>query len=96
MPTLLAAPTIPDNMQLIPKLVDGQFFWKGRVHDLNPVIQHKGYRSKITHYTDLNTVLIPFNIMSDGVYEVHVRNRKVQRFVCSLGVLACDAHTAWR
>lgn len=94
-PTELPAPVIPENMMLIPKLVDGQFFWKGKVHDLNPVTQHKGYRSKTTHYSDLNTVLVPFNTLSDETYEVHVRKGKVNRYVKTLAHLTCDINTPW-
>ena len=82
-------------MQLIPKLREDEYYWKGKVFELNPVRQHVTYKSRMIHYKPERCVLIPVDALIDKDFEVRVRNGVVRLYEKMLSQLACESD-GWR
>lgn len=76
-PAALPAPTIPTDMQIIPNLAPDEYFRNGQVFKLN-------VKNTMGQYGN-NSVLVPFSPKRPGIYEVHVRDGIVHKFIKSLG-----------
>lgn len=86
------AQAIPDDMQLIPKLQDDEYFWKGKVVELNPAVNHGNYKSRTQNYHPEQCVLIPINATQNKDFELRVRNGVVRIYEKLLALNSHESH----
>lgn len=90
----LPAP-IPDGMMLIPKLLDDEYWWKGKVHEINRVVDRGKFKSRMIHFKSEQCILMPFNVNIDRDFIVRVRNGVVRRYEQMLSQMAHESE-GWR
>lgn len=93
-PAALPAP-IPEGMMLIPKLLDDEYWWKGKAHEINHVIDHGKFKSRMIHFKPEQCILMPFNVNIDKDFIVRVRNGVVRRYEQMLSQMAHESE-GWR